>query len=41
VDTPGHPASAKKADPARESECIFCLACESVCPVLAIKIVQK
>src|SRR5258708_2725931 len=38
VDTPGHPASAKKADPAREKECIFCFACESVCPVVAIKI---
>lgn len=38
LDTPGHPASEKKADPARESECIFCYACESVCPVTAIKI---
>lgn len=28
----------KKADPARESECILCGACESECPVEAIKI---
>ena len=28
----------EKADPTRESECILCLACESECPVLAIKI---
>jgi NAD-dependent dihydropyrimidine dehydrogenase PreA subunit len=40
VDTPGHPASAKKAAPVREKDCIFCTACESVCPVLAIKITQ-
>lgn len=40
VDTPGHPASAKKAAPIREKDCIFCTACESVCPVLAIKITQ-
>ena len=26
VDTPGHPTSEKKSDPARESECIFCMA---------------
>lgn len=37
-DTPAHPASDKKADPAREEACIFCMACESVCPVVAIKI---
>ncbi len=41
VDTPGHPASDKKADPAREDACIFCMACESVCPVVAIKINQE
>ena len=40
VDSPGHPASGKKADPAREDACIFCMACESVCPVVAIKIDQ-
>ena len=39
-DTPGHPASEKKADPTRESECIFCMACEIVCPPVAIKITQ-
>ncbi len=39
-DTPGHPASEKKADPLREPECIFCMACETVCPPLAIKITQ-
>jgi NAD-dependent dihydropyrimidine dehydrogenase PreA subunit len=27
-----------KCDPVRESECIFCMACESVCPTLAIKV---
>lgn len=27
-----------KCDPIRESECIFCMACESVCPTRAIKI---
>lgn len=39
-ETPGHPASEKKADPIRESECIFCYACETVCPPVAIKITQ-
>lgn len=38
--TPGHPASEKKADPTRESECIFCMACEVVCPPVAIKVTQ-
>lgn len=38
VDTPGHPTSSKKSDPARESECIQCLACEVQCPTQAIKI---
>jgi NAD-dependent dihydropyrimidine dehydrogenase PreA subunit len=41
VDTPGHPASAKKAAPSKEEACIFCMACESVCPVVAIKITPK
>ena len=40
LDTPGHPASEKKADPAREKECIFCMACQSVCPPKAIKITR-
>jgi len=39
-ETPGHPASEKKADPTRESECIFCMACETVCPPVAIEIKQ-
>ena len=37
-DTPGHPVSEKKSFPARESECIQCLACENGCPTQAIKI---
>ena len=41
LPTPGHPASDKKADPAKEDSCIFCMACESVCPPLAIKITPK
>lgn len=39
-DTLGHPASEKKADPVRESDCIDCMACEAVCPVTAIKITE-
>ncbi|MDG7040209.1 MAG: 4Fe-4S binding protein [Nitrososphaerota archaeon] len=27
-----------KADPTRESDCIFCMACETACPVTAIKV---
>lgn len=38
AETPGHPTSAKKSDPAREKECIQCLACETQCPTQAIKI---
>lgn len=38
VDTPKHPTSDKKSDPAREQDCIQCLACESNCPTAAIKI---
>ena len=37
----GHPASDKKPLMAREPDCIFCLACENVCPVQAIKISKK
>lgn len=40
-DTPGNLASAKKPLMAREPDCIFCLACEGVCPPQAIKIFQK
>lgn len=32
--------AAKKADPIREGDCIFCRACEIQCPVLAIKITE-
>jgi len=32
--------AAKKADPARENDCIFCRACEIQCPVTAIKITE-
>ena len=40
-DTPGHAASEKKPLMAREPDCIFCLACEGVCPPQAIKIFTK
>lgn len=40
-DTPGNPASEKKPLMAREPDCIFCLACEGVCPPQAIKIFEK
>jgi len=40
IDSPGHPRSAKKSDPVRESDCIFCMACEISCPPKAIKITQ-
>ena len=32
--------SERKADPLREKDCIFCMACEVQCPVQAIKITQ-
>ena len=38
-NTPGHPKSDKKTFPARQEECIQCLACETQCPVQAIKII--
>jgi NAD-dependent dihydropyrimidine dehydrogenase PreA subunit len=41
LETPGHPGSEKKPFMAREKDCIFCLACENVCPPQAIKIFQK
>ena len=37
-ETLGHPTSERKSFPAREDECIQCLACETQCPVQAIKI---
>ena len=41
IDSPGHPKSDKKSDPVRESDCIFCMACEISCPPKAIKITQE
>jgi NAD-dependent dihydropyrimidine dehydrogenase PreA subunit len=38
---PGNVASEKKPLMAREPDCIFCLACEGVCPPQAIKIFQR
>jgi len=41
IESPGHPGSDKKSDPVRESDCIFCMACELSCPPKAIKITPK
>ena len=41
LETPGHPASDKKAFMIREKDCIFCMACENVCPPQAVKIFSK
>jgi NAD-dependent dihydropyrimidine dehydrogenase PreA subunit len=41
LETPGHPASDKKAFMIREKDCIFCMACENVCPPQAVKIFKK
>jgi NAD-dependent dihydropyrimidine dehydrogenase PreA subunit len=30
-----------KIDPIREADCIFCMACETVCPTVSIKITPK
>lgn len=38
VETPGHPESELKADPAREEDCIDCMLCVDVCPVDAIDV---
>lgn len=40
-DTPGNPASDKKPLMSKEPDCIFCLACEGVCPPKAIKIFEQ
>ncbi|WOV92507.1 MAG: 4Fe-4S binding protein [Candidatus Nitrosoabyssus spongiisocia] len=40
-DTPGNAASEKKPLMSKEPDCIFCLACEGVCPPQAIKIFEK
>ena len=39
-DTPGNPASDQKPLMSKEPDCIFCLACEGVCPPQAIKIFE-
>ncbi len=41
ADFQGNQSSEKKPLMAREPDCIFCLACENVCPVQAIKISKK
>jgi NAD-dependent dihydropyrimidine dehydrogenase PreA subunit len=41
LDTPGHSASEKKPFMIREKDCIFCMACENVCPPQCVKIFQK
>ena len=41
LETPGHPASEKKPFMIREKDCIFCMACENVCPPQCVKIFQK
>lgn len=38
IDTPDHPVSERKADPAREDSCIDCMLCVDVCPVDAIDV---
>ncbi len=40
-DSPGNPASDKKPLMSKEPDCIFCLACEGVCPPQAIKIYEQ
>lgn len=40
-DTPGNAASEKKPLMSKEPDCIFCLACEGVCPPKAIKIYEQ
>ena len=40
-DTPGNVASDKKPLMSKEPDCIFCLACEGVCPPSAIKIFEQ
>jgi len=41
LETPGHPSSEKKPFMIREKDCIFCTACENVCPPQCVKIFQK
>ena len=40
-DSPGNPASEQKPLMSKEPDCIFCLACEGVCPPQAIKIFEQ
>ncbi len=40
-DTPGNSGSGKKPLMSKEPDCIFCLACEGVCPPKAIKIFEQ
>ena len=40
-DSPGNPASEQKPLMSKEPDCIFCLACEGVCPPQAIKIYEQ
>ncbi|HUU49127.1 MAG TPA: 4Fe-4S binding protein [Nitrosopumilaceae archaeon] len=40
-NTPGNVASEKKPLMSKEPDCIFCLACEGVCPPSAIKIFEQ
>jgi NAD-dependent dihydropyrimidine dehydrogenase PreA subunit len=40
-DTPGNPGSKRKPLMYNEPDCIFCLACENVCPPQAIKIFEQ
>ena len=39
--SPGNPASEQKPLMSKEPDCIFCLACEGVCPPQAIKIYEQ
>ena len=39
-DSPGNPGSEQKPLMSKEPDCIFCLACEGVCPPQAIKIYE-
>jgi NAD-dependent dihydropyrimidine dehydrogenase PreA subunit len=41
LETPGHPASDRKPFMIREKDCIFCMACENVCPPQCVKIFNK
>ena len=40
-DSPGNPGSEQKPLMSKEPDCIFCLACEGVCPPQAIKIYEQ